>query len=49
MDSNRKTDYNITIMQENRIDFRNGLYDVETEVMNKPWFERVRVFQEAVV
>jgi hypothetical protein len=49
MDDNRNIDRNRPFRQEERLDFRGDLDDVENTVLSRVWFRRVWVFQEVVV
>lgn len=47
-ESNEK-DYTLPEAVEDRIDFRGDIHDVYRDILNRPWFSRVWVFQEVVV
>ncbi|RSL41927.1 hypothetical protein CEP54_015662 [Fusarium duplospermum] len=45
----REKDYTLPADIEDQVDFRGELYDVYLDVLSRPWFSRVWVFQEVVV
>ena len=49
MDENGDVDYSIPAKMEQKVEFRGDLDDVEIDVLERPWFRRVWVFQEVVV
>ncbi|PVH73126.1 hypothetical protein DL98DRAFT_520116 [Cadophora sp. DSE1049] len=49
MNANHDVDYSITATLEEKLHFRGDLDDVEIDVLQRPWFRRVWVFQEVVV
>ncbi|KAK0108160.1 hypothetical protein ONS95_002982 [Cadophora gregata] len=49
MNQNHDVDYSIPARMERKLEFRGDLDDVEIDVLERPWFRRVWVFQEVVV
>ncbi|KAI0506495.1 heterokaryon incompatibility protein-domain-containing protein [Xylaria bambusicola] len=49
MNQNRDADLALPAEREKMIDFRGEISDVEIEVLERPWFRRLWVFQEVVV
>ncbi|KAI0973684.1 heterokaryon incompatibility protein-domain-containing protein [Xylaria arbuscula] len=49
MDENRDADPDLPAEREAMVYFRGDLSDVEIEVLTRPWFKRLWVFQEVVV
>ena len=49
MNGNRDADLDLPAKREEMMNFRGELADVEIEVLERPWFKRLWVFQEVVV